>query len=518
MFRKAITTRFAKDERGTVVILWGTAMVAFIGFFAITLDVGRLSSTHAELQSFADNVALAAAAELDGQPDALTRSTNAAVNLISRNQTFADGARTLSGAAEFTLTFYSALPASDEDPLEASDITTEPRLAKFAHVALTPRSLSMNMASALNRMVGGDGFAATNLTAEAVAGFAKAACDIAPLMFCLPPNWETDLTVGDQILLRSGGGGGGASEPPWGPGNFGFIDLELFGDVEGACENEGGNQLACLIAAQEAITQCVLTNGFDTEPGQKEGITTAAFNTRFDMFGSTLSGGKNKEIYAPAPNVIKGIHNDTGGACIQGGEDPTPDTIALGRDNCFGTDTCAHGNRFGNGSWDRQAYLNANHDLSHLDANPDGVGSDLHLPPLVGTNAVFAGTRYGMYLREIAYGNDPLNANAPSLLNPSLSETGRPICSSHMSSNPARRVVNTVGVDCAVNPVSGKTKNVPASTFISVFLTEPVGADGLSPPNFDIYGEIVGFPEVSGVGNGGNGFGGIFRDVVQLYR
>lgn len=513
MHLKANISIFRKDERGTVAILWGTALVAFLGFFAITLDVGRLSSTHSELQSFADSVALAAAGELDGQPDAITRATGAAANLISDSQTFANGSSTLSGSADYTLTFHSALPASDLTPLGA-DITTNPREAKFAQVVLTPKSVTVSLASALDKILGGGGITPVNISAEAVAGYTKAACDISPLMFCLPPDWETTLTVGDQILLRSGG-----NNTAWGAGNFGFIDLDSFGDLQsGACANEGGNKLACLIAAQENITQCVLTNGLNTEPGQKVGITNAAFNVRFDIYRSTLNGEKNKPLYAPAPNVIKGIRKSGGGSCIQGSEEVTPDTTALGRDTCMAAGTCGGNNRFGDGTWDRTGYINRNHDL--LDGVADGVGNADLLPALSGSDTVFAGTRYGMYLREIAYGNtNPHSApNANSILDPTLSETGRPICSNQMSTNPARRVVNAAGIDCTQNPVSGRTTGVPVTKFVSLFLTEPVGDDGASPPSFDIHGEIVGFPDVAGAGSGGNGFGGIFRDVVQLYR
>ncbi len=511
MFLKAIISHVARDERGTVAILWGTALVAFLGFFAITLDVGRLNSTHAELQSFADNVALAAAGELDGQPDAITRATNAAANLISDSQTFATGPSALSGASDYTLTFHSALPVSDLTPLGA-DVTLDPREAKFAQIVLTPKSVSMSLASALDRMLGGSGFSATNISTEAVAGYSKAACDISPLMFCLPPNWESTLTVGDQILLRSGGNG-----TAWGPGNFGFIDLAAFEDSSGVCADEGGNKLACLIAAQSQITQCVLTNGLDTEPGQKVGITNAAFNVRFDIYRTVLNGEKNNPDFAPAPNVIKGIQKKGGGSCIQGNEEVTPDTTALGRDTCMAAGTCGGNNRFGDGNWDRDAYINQNYELA--DGIPgNGIGSIDHLPDLSGAELAFAGTRYGMYLREIAWGNDATNSGAPNILDPSLAETGRPMCSNQMSTDPARRVVTAAGIDCAANPVSGSTTGVPVTKFVAVFLTEPVGDDGASPPSFDIHGEVVGFPDVSGVGSGGNGFGGIFRDVVQLYR
>ena len=513
MSLQSIISHFRKEEAGTVAILWGTSLVAFLGFLAITLDVGRLNATHAELQSFADNVALAAAGELDGRSDAITRSTNAAANMISDSQTFANGSGTLSGATDYTLTFHSVLPTSDLTPLGA-DVTTVPNDAKFAQIVLTPKSLSMSLASALDQLLGGSGFATADVSAEAVAGFTQAACDISPLMFCLPPNWESTLDVGDQILLRSGG-----NSAAWGPGNFGFIDLATFEDTSGVCADEGGNKLACLIAAQNQITQCVLTNGLTTEPGQKVGITNAAFNVRFDIYRAVLNGEKNNPDFAPAPNVIKGIKKKGGGgACIQGNEVVTGDTMALGRDTCMATGTCGGNNRFGDGVWDRSAYLNMNHDRADGVAN--GVGSDAHLPQLVGSDVQYAGTRFGMYLREIAYGNtnpySPPNANA--ILDPVLSETGRPMCSNQMSNDPARRVVTAAGVDCSKTTISGSTSNVPVTKFVSVFLTEPVGDNGGSPPSFDIHGEVVGFPDVIGAGGGANGFGGIFRDVVQLYR
>ncbi len=57
---------------------------------------------------------------------------------------------------------------------------------------------------------------------------------------------------------------------------------------------------------------------------------------------------------------------------------------------------------------------------------------------------------------------------------------------------------------------------MPVAKYVQVFLTEPVGEDASSPPGFDIYGEVTGFPDPEGAGTGGSG--GIFRDVVQLYR
>ena len=125
-----------------------------------------------------------------------------------------------------------------------------------------------------------------------------------------------------------------------------------------------------------------------------------------------------------------------------------------------------------------------------------------------------------MYLREIAYANSNPHSdtgNGPySILDPDLSENGRPQCSSQMSNDPLRRVVVAAGVDCAANPIGGAASGIPVERYLAMFLTEPVGDDAGSPPSFDIHGEFLGFADSSGTEE--SAFGGIFRDVVQLYR
>jgi len=484
-------------------------MVAFLGLIAAAFEVGRMGTTHSELQSFVDNVALAAAGELDGKNDSITRATTAATTLITDNQTFGSNGNVLSGAVDFTLTFHTELPGSDTTVLGAN-ATTDGRQAAFVQVVAAPQTVTMSFLRVTNSLLGNPVGNDPQISASAVAGFTQLACDITPLMFCLPPNYETTLNIGDMILLRSGGNGAA-----WGPGNFGFIDLDNFQDTNGVCADEGGNRLRCLLAAQDSITQCISTRGIDTEPGQKVGITNSAFNVRFDIYRSSLNSERNNPDFAPAPNVIKGLEAKNGGACIKGSEELTTDTMALPRDTCF-PGSCGGNNRFGDGVWARQSYLDMNHDLA--DGTADGAGSDGHLPALTGVNTQYAGTRYGMYLREIAYGDSSPypNPNSDNILDPALSESGRPMCSSQMSSNPARRVIIAAGVDCTANPVQGSTDNVPVDKYVEVFLTEPVGEDGTSPPGFDIYGEVVGFPAEEGAGVGGSG--GVFRDLVQLYR
>ncbi|GHF58957.1 pilus assembly protein TadG-related protein [Seohaeicola zhoushanensis] len=477
--------RFLRDEAGALLVFWGVSFVMLLGIVALSFDLGRLGITRSDLQSFADSVALAAAGELDGNDDAITRATAAAANLISDRQTFGNGDRLLQGADDYTLTFLSTLPASDTAAATAT--TTDPRRAVYARVKVNDTTVSGTFAAAFAALTGGTGMNEL-ATATAIAGFTQYACDVTPLMFCLPgPEFKADDNVGKMIRLRAGGNGAA-----WGPGDFGFLDpakIEVDGD--GPCKGLNGVKLdACLLGAIGSITQCFDMRGVDMEPGQKSGIEDAIFNTRFDIYQSIMNGEKNNPDYAPAPNVIKGVvPKGKGGSCISNNGQASPDTMALPRDTNL-CDDCD--DRIGNGNWTaaRADYVNINHGGADPDSN--------------------AKTRYALYRAEIqAHGG----AGSSTSILSDKAETGRPMCSNNQSADPDRRVIVAAGIDCAANSIKGATTNVPVKEFFKIFLTEPVGTYN---SKLQIYGEIVGSAGGSGAGVGATG--GIFRDVVQLYR
>lgn len=479
---------FAADTRGAILVFWALALVMFLGLIAWGFDIGRLAATQSELQSFADQVALAAAGELDGRDDAITRATAAAASLISDTQTFGGGTRALGGSADYALTFYATLPASDAVGLGAGQ-TTVPADAIYAGVVVTPRTVTFAIGSAFYALLG-QAQAAPAASATAVAGFTQYACDITPMMFCIPsPSFDASDpgTIGDMIRLRSGGQGAA-----WGPGNFGFLEPSTLAlDSTGNCAGAGGTgpMLRCVLGAVGSITQCFAQRGVNTEPGQKVGITNAALNTRFDMWTGAMQNEKNNPVFAPAPNVIKGLEPNNGGACNWNNPQATADTLAIPRDDCF--PGCAP---YGNGNWSagRAAYVATNYG-----------GTDPHPA---------ASTRYQYYLAEIAASG---GAGSSTSILSGRSETGRPMCSPNQDPDPERRVIIAAGVDCAANPISGSTSNVPVHQFVKMFITEPVVDNGGSISSLDIYAEIIG----SAGGNAGSGgSAGIIHDVVQLYR
>lgn len=499
-------SRFCQSERGTVAIFWGVSLVVFLALIALIFDIGRAGITQSELQSFADNVALAAAGELDGNPDALTRANAAAANLIEDRHSFgtSSGGNVLKGVGDYDLWFHETLPINDTAPLLAADRTTDPAVSAFAEVVVKPRAVQMVFLRAVNAILG-NGSPIPSINATAVAGFTQEACDITPLMFCLPgPGYTALGNVGNQILLRSGGQGAA-----WGPGDFGFLDPTK-SDLGATCQGQNGaNLLRCLVGAELAITQCFTQRGVDIEPGQKVGIEDAMFNVRFDMYNSSMSQKKTDPDYPPAPNVISGVMPAGGGSCIGQNGGPTSNTRALPKDACIAAGTC----RYGSGNWDYDGYI----DKNHGDDDGFNVGEDTHLTSHTIAGGQYAGTRYELYNQEILHGNSNLAGGYDILTN--RDETGRAQCfQSAPSARPERRVVIAAGIDCIGNSINGAATNVPVEEFFEMFLTEPVGTSPqvTTPPTLDLLVEIIG--SAGGDGYSSAGAGGIFRDVVQLYR
>lgn len=478
---------FGQSEDGSILVFFGVALAVLMGIVALSFDLGRIAIVQTELQSYADSVALAAAGELDGRQDSISRARAAAAELIADRQTFATGGQDLAGGGDYTLTFHATLPPSDTSAITVA--TTNSREAAFVRVVVNTRNVDLTFAAAFSALSGENG-PDNAVRATAVAGFTQYACDITPLMFCLPSGgFEANSSIGHMIQLRAGGNGAA-----WGPGNFGFLDpAQLLIDPAGPCARaqNGAPRLRCLIGAIGNVTQCFSQRGVDTEPGQKVGITNGAFNVRFDIFSGAMGSSRNDPDYAPAPNVIKGIVSHNGSACINN-EQPSPDTLGLPRDTCLVQGTCG---RFGDGNW-------AAGRVDYVARNYDGI--DPHPA---------AQTRYEYYLAEIAAAGGP---GSPNSILTNRAETGRPMCSPHQSDNPERRIVIAAGVDCVTYPINGQENDIPVAEFVRLFLTEPVGQDGSTPPVVDIWAEVVG--SAGGEGAGTSAEDGLFRDVVQLYR
>lgn len=486
---QTVLTRFRREECGAMLPLWGVSFVVLLGVVAMSFDLGRVGITRSEMQSFADNVALAAAGELDGHSDAIDRANAAAAQLISDRQTFGAADTTLQGLEDFDLRFLSALP--DDDTLPLASFTTDPAEAVYAVVEVDTTTVPLTFAAAFSAL---SGEAAPDNTADgrAIAGFTQYACDVSTMMFCLPPDFDPDAEAGTMIQLRTGSGAAGQ----WGPGNFGFLSppgATSAVDQGGHCASFGESaQEWCVLAAQSPVTECFNQRGVDSRPGQSVGRMAAALNTRFGIYEGVLNSYRDFAAFGPAPNVISGmeVYTQGGGQTPQCNvrqadeSDPTY-TVPLPEDDCFATDSCPRG-RFGTGSFAAgyAEYVSTNYGTapSWFPAYPT--------------------TRYQMYLSEIANSTNGAIAEMAG-----KQENGAAMCNAaSRSTDPHRRVIIAAGIDCNRYNVQGRAEGIPVSSWVEVFLIKP--ADTVTK---DVFVEVIG--GATGISGSGS-----IHDVIQLYR
>jgi Flp pilus assembly protein TadG len=484
---RALLRRLADDTRGGILALSVVLLLFVLGTGGLILDFGRVWNSQSELQAFADHAALVAAGELDGNPDAITRSNAALAQLISDRQAYASQDVTLD-ASDLQVTFLRGLPAADTDNDFGPFVTADPALAQYVRVVVNPHTVSTIFANAL-LAVSGNAQIDLNVQAGAVAGYTQFVCDITPLMFCPPAGMDRETLrswlPGRQIRLKA--------QNFWGPGAFGLLDVNF--DPNGPCgtPNQGANFFRCAVGIERSITRCFSRRGVDVRPGQAAGPSESGLNTRFDIYSTSLNGQRDNPDFAPAPNVIKGYKPQGGGSCI--GNNPTPSNVTeLPQASCLLSGTCSGPSpRFSDSPTveeaGRQAYVEHNY-------------TDVGMADKTGG----ATTRYQMYLNEIA------NSGSGDILDTSagLEESGRPMCHSNMSPSPDRRVLVAAAVDCSTLP-PGNASNVPVIDFYRIFMTNIAGA----PDPTDVWVEVIEHVDPFSAGAPGSGFA---HDFVQLYR
>ncbi|HEX6978894.1 MAG TPA: pilus assembly protein TadG-related protein [Alphaproteobacteria bacterium] len=510
--------RLLRDDGGAVVLWVTVALVAFFAIGALVIDGGRLFNIHTQMQSYADHAALAAAAELDGHGDAITRAINAATGALGPGPIVTD-TQNFSGDGSLAvqrLVFLSALgsgtgPAGTVPgdnvvytyPDDGAPTIEQSRQARFVQVTVEPRSVLYALAPVMNVFGAGVASAGTAQT-FAIAGFTRTACRFPPLMICNPTedtangtfDWES--MKGKQILLKTKGGGNSAQ---WAPGDFGLLDLSKYA-TSNLCPSGGGAAaIRCLLGLRDPGTQCVEQGALvDVAPGERESVH-AGLNVRFDIWDPPMGSRMSDPAFAPARNVTKGkvqSRQCTSNKLTELPPGDPADTDALPQDDCFAAGNCDFDNRVGRGVSEAalQAYWQKNHPSIPWSAVVSHFG---RVP-----------TRYEIYRYEIA--NEIPNKSAQG------GENGNPTCAPAPVTEPAdmspvldRRVLLVAIINCKEHGVKGSADNIPVESFAMMFLTEPVGADPSDPQISDIYAEFMDFVEA-------NDETGILHELPILYR
>jgi Flp pilus assembly protein TadG len=507
-----------RNADGAVAPTVALSLTALIAAGGIAFDYSRMASMDTELQTAADQAALAAAAQLDGNAGACARAANAARNMLV-NQTYMANDGNASGL-QVTIPLETDCDATGQVRFYQDIGKTKPAdddsNAKFVEVEVDPRE----SVYALTPIVAA--FRSGEMHAVAFAGLDSAICKVPPLMMCNPEESDDpDFTIADYVgkgirLVANDGGGG------YGPGNFGFLAGGL--DTGGA---NGAKVLRQILGRSDQAGDCINADGVTTDPGNMVSVRDA-LNTRFDIYDNGINNpnacGTNGTLCPPSINTRKDLVQ-SGNACTladnasknpkgwtlpanpyPGSTLPTEGELSEAQakalsptgyphDICHSfseTGDCTDG-RIGDGHWDRYAYF-----LSHPVDYP-GLTTKAQVDAFMTSNfGTTTPSRYKVYSWEMETA-----ANRAARLHTNVNVGGnkansQPVCSPPGvipdESNVDRRVLTVAVVNCTAEGVKGKTPDVTVTKWIDIFLTEPSLArtKGTPTENSDIYVEVVG--------------------------
>jgi len=520
---RRLWTKLKKDDRGAVAPTVALTLVALIATGGLAFDYAHMEGMQSELQQAADQAALSAASQLDGQTGSCARAAAAARALVTNNSRFAnDGtgpAITIADEPTCDATgdvqFFQSWDQSTDTPGAASNadanakvvlVTVGGRTAKFA---MTPIVGVLNSGS---------------IRASAVASVGRAICKTPPVMICNPdePAGNTD-----EMLAFNGTKGVGLSLVTGNatvPGNFGWLE---------AGNGPGAGTLAGELGYNQPIGDCQAYDGVTTQTGMDTSVLNA-FNTRFDVFANGNSTCPNNPggVCSPSLNTRKDLvckPNNSNSACtndnwneptkpyrlsspttctgsgsnqicttpaiplpIDGSKDPTimgyPHDMVQA--DIMANWPAAYAIK-GDGNWDRDAYFRVNYgwDSSTWKAN---------------TSLGASTTRFDVYRWELANTNFGGKGIAVPQINGSEGAFGQPATGrtgiAQTGTQPDRREMAVAVLNCRALTAHGKFTAEPVS-WLDVFLTEPAMKRGsgsnLYSSDKGIYVEIIGVTKAS---------------------
>ena len=265
-----------RTQRGAVAITAVLSMIVLVALLGVVIDLGRVLIVKTELQNAADACALAAALELDGNANALTRAENAGIAVATRNAVHFQSEGVVATAADIRFSTVLSGPGGDNSVYLTQAEGASPD-STYVMCTLSRPGLAMTLSS----IVGAGAVSAAG-RAVATVSPAQTACAI-PLGVCQhgsPPNFG--FTPGEWISGRFDAGGGLT-------GSFNWID---FSPPEG-----GQSELAGLLAGQGTCNTNVTTE--IGESGIMGNAAARAWNSRFGLY---QGGGGNPQLTTAPPD------------------------------------------------------------------------------------------------------------------------------------------------------------------------------------------------------------------------
>ncbi|KGF83021.1 hypothetical protein IA69_01920 [Massilia sp. JS1662] len=275
-----------RNEAGAVIVTVALLLFLLLGFTGLALDLGHLFIVRTELQTSMDACALAAAQELNGQPDALARATNAGIAAGNVNRVDLQSA-TWSGKGQVTA---ADITFRDQNH-NAGATSATARYVRCNHVQ---RDTPTNLVHMAGMLVGSSAFAAkmdVAALAEATTTPAQSTC---PMPLALKPK-------------------AGGARP-----NFGFVKGEWVTLLSKTTASGGQIGWANLDGSTSASeTEAELKGYCGTRVGSKLG-TPGVQGTIADTWNARFGIYKNNSGPAVAPPDFTGFVYTRAGTWPQG--------------------------------------------------------------------------------------------------------------------------------------------------------------------------------------------------------
>lgn len=527
---RSVINQFLNDDHAAIGPLYAIGISVIVVMTAIGFDYGRLMALDSELQNAADQAALAAATQLDGGDDAMTRARDSATNAFaSVDSTFTNQARFANdgqGRPITGLTFEFFDDYENDTPGTLLTNDADGADARVVQVTVNARRVFY----ALTPLVGA--ISSGNVIGKAMAGLQNATCNVPPMMFCVPNTdddsnpltpmvadtgfpRESDVGRGLKLHFKTNGNsdctGNGCGKnttdtAAWAPGNFGFLDIDY--------DNIANSDKVRTLGLNEGFLGCV-GEVVESDPGYRD-PQGDALNSRFDIY----SGSVNKNAcndggdFCPAENTTKNwvnVQTKNGGqpkTCAasppNGSTWVRAETVAGITNPGYPADTSFNG-IVGSGDWSGSTWIPSTHSGSTLASVPDA-------------DANGSISRYETYLWEIG--------NPGSLLQPrkvgEVPQSGNrtdvycsypePVQAPALPASETqkdRRLLTVAAVDC-----TGLNGSAPVKIlrWVDLFLVQPSNTSS-SDKNF--LTEIVGPAKRAG---GDSGFQYFGRKKAVLIR
>ncbi|AKM09533.1 TadE/TadG family type IV pilus assembly protein [Croceicoccus naphthovorans] len=295
---------FGSDQTAAIAPIYALSLFGLIGMAGVGFDYARLMALDTELQNAADQLALAAATQLDEQDDSITRAESAGRNFFASSTSDYTNETRISNIDDgggddkrlitsVTFNFYQGYDDQNDQPdtlispSSGSYTAAQQRSAHVVEAVVGRRSVQFALTPIVGAIAGDAG-------GSAMATMDTAYCKVPPLMVCQPPSNPNLGAIDASGNIPDRGKGMQLHFLPNGKTDFDdTIDTStvpgLFGFLEFPYPNPSGNGNPNTSLGWEVPNPGCTDDSVDARAGVRV-PEQLALNTRFGIYDKSASG------------------------------------------------------------------------------------------------------------------------------------------------------------------------------------------------------------------------------------